>query len=63
MGKSKQSVKQIHLKLYTVNISVAAHMRGMRPAPTTKKHTLMLRKNSNTNTINQTFKYALLDYF
>ena len=38
-------------------------MRGIRPAHTTKKGTLMLRKNSNTNTINQTFNYALLDYF
>ena len=36
------------------NINVAAHLRGMRPAPTNKKDTLMLRKNSNTNTINQT---------
>ena len=35
----------------------------MRPAPTNKKDTLMLRKNSNTNTINQTSNYALVDYF
>ena len=31
--------------------SLAAHLRGMRPAPTSKKDNLMLRKNSNTNTI------------
>ena len=43
--------------------AVAAHLRGMRPASTTKKDTLMLRKNSNTNTIIQTFNYVLLDYF
>ena len=44
------------------NTSVAAHLRGMRPAPTTQKDTLMLRKNSNTNNINQTLDYVLLDY-
>ena len=42
---------------------VAAHLRGMRPAPTSKKDTLILRKNSNTNTINQTLNYLLSDYF
>ena len=42
---------------------VAAHLRGMRPAPTSKKDTLMLRKNTNTNTINQTLNNLLLGYF
>ena len=32
---------------------VAAHVRGMRPTPSTKQDTLMLRKNLNSNT-NQT---------
>ena len=40
-------------------VSVAAHLQSMRPAPTTMKDTIMLRKNSNTNTIKQTFNYAL----
>ena len=30
-------------------VSVAAHLRGMRPIPSTKKDTLMLRENSNSN--------------
>ena len=47
----------------SIFVLVAAHLRGMRPAPTTKKDTLMLMKNSNTNTTNQTFNYVLLDYF
>ena len=34
--------------------SVAAHLRGMWLAPTSEKDTLMFRKNSNSNTINQT---------
>ena len=42
-------------------VVVAAHLRGMRSAPTSKKDTLKLRKNSNTNTIHQTFNYLLLD--
>ena len=42
---------------------VAAHLQGMRPAPISKKDTLTLKKNSNTNTINRTLKYLLLDYF
>ena len=29
--------------------SVAAHLRGVRPTPSTKKDTLILRKNSNSN--------------
>ena len=44
-------------------LDVAAHLRGMRPAPTSKKDTVMLRGNSNTNTINQTPNYLLLDCF
>ena len=40
-----------------------AHLRGNPPAPTSKKDTLMLRKNSNTNNINQTLNYVLLNYF
>ena len=43
--------------------AVAAYLGGMRPAPTSKKDTMMLRKNSNTNTINQTVDYLLLDCF
>ena len=43
-------------------VSVAAHLRDIRPDPTSKKDTLMLRKNSNTNTINRTLNYLLLDY-
>ena len=43
--------------------NVAAHLRGMQPALTTKKDTLMLRENSSTNTINQSSSYALLDCF
>ena len=43
-------------------VSVAAHLRGMRPAPTSKEDTLMLRRNSKTNTIDQTLNYLLLDY-
>ena len=42
---------------------VAAHLRGMRLAPTFQKDTLMLRRNSSTNIINQTQDYVLLDYF
>ena len=34
--------------------TVTADLRGMRRNPISKKDTLMLRKNSNTNTINQT---------
>ena len=34
--------------------NVAAHLRGMRPAPTSKKDTLMLSENSYTKTINRT---------
>ena len=49
--------------LSTFGAIVAVHLRGMRPAPTTKKDTVMHRKNSNTNTIIQTFKNVLLDYF
>ena len=30
--------------------AVAAHLRGMRPTPSTKKDTLMLRENSNFKT-------------
>ena len=37
--------------------SVAAHLRGMRPTLSTKKDTLMLRGNSNSNTTNQTLNY------
>ena len=33
---------------------VAANLRGMPPNPSTKKDTLMLRENSNSNTTNQT---------
>ena len=44
-------------------VVVAAHLRGMWPASATKKDTLMLRKNSKTNTLNQTLNYLLLDYF
>ena len=31
--------------------------------PTSQKVTLMLKKNSNTNIINQTLDYELVDYF
>ena len=43
--------------------SVAAHLRGMRPASTSMKDTLTIRENSNTYTINQTLNYLPLDYF
>ena len=33
---------------------LAPHLRGMQPAPTSKKDTLMLRKISNSNTNDQT---------
>ena len=39
--------------------SVAAHLRGIRPAPTSKKDNLVLKKNSNTNTNNQTLNCLL----
>ena len=45
------------------NASVAAHLRGMRPAHIRKKDTLMLRENSNTNSIKQTLNHLPLDYF
>ena len=48
-------------RLFTTGPVVAAQLRGMRPALTTTKDTVMLGKNSNTNTINQTFNYALVD--
>ena len=51
-----------HFKLMSCE-AVAAHLQGMQPAPTSQNVTLMLRKNSNTNLINQTVDYALLDYF
>ena len=53
-------------KCYSLRFAiVVAHVRGMRPAPTSKNHTCseMLRKNSNTNTINQFLNYVLLHYF
>ena len=55
----------LFLKLLSIlsGMIVAAHLRGMPPAPTTKKGSLMLRKNSNTNTKNQTFNYVLLVFF
>ena len=42
---------------------VAPHLWGIHPAPTSNKDTLMLRKNSNTNFINQTLNHLLSDYF
>ena len=41
--------------------SVAAHLRIMRPAATSNKDTLLLKENSNINTINQTVNFLLLD--
>ena len=35
-------------------VAVAAHLQGMRPAPTSEKDILMLKENSNINTIIQT---------
>ena len=63
-GDSSTSVKKI-LKLNASKdkIIVTAHLRGMPPAPTKKKDTLILKKNSNANTINQTLNYVILDYF
>ena len=49
--------------LFVKQAVVAAHLRNMRPAPTSKKDTLMLRKSTNTNTNNQTPNYVFLDYF
>ena len=43
--------------------SVAAYLRGMRPAPISKEDTLMLRRNSNSNKNHQTLNYLILDYF
>ena len=42
---------------------VAAHLRGMRSAPTSKKDTLKLRENSETNIMDQTLNYLPLDFF
>ena len=56
-----ESMKRAQIQIFV--IPVAAHLRGMRLAPTSQKDTLMLWKNSNTNIINETLDYVLLDYF
>ena len=48
---------------FLMSVTVTTHLRGMRPAPTSKKDTLTLRENSNSNINNQTLNYVLLDYF
>ena len=55
-GKTEtfRSSRPLTQKIYKL-INVAAHLRGMRPAPTTKRDTLNLTKNLNTNTNNQFF--------
>ena len=45
------------------DLLVAAHLRGLRPTPTSKKDTTMIKENSNTKTINQTLNYLLLQFF
>ena len=42
---------------------VAAHLRGMRPALTSTKHTLMLRRNSKQQYFYQNSKVLLLYIF
>ena len=42
---------------------VAAHMRGMRPTPTAKKDTLMLKRNSNILLFLLNFHYNSIMYF
>ena len=46
-----------------IRCSVAAHLRGIRTAPSSKKDSLMLSENLNNNTVNQTLNYLLLDFF
>ena len=49
------NLKQVLLE--SVEVSVAAHLRGMRPAPTSQKDTVTLRENSNN-----TYLYSNSNY-
>ena len=42
----------LHIASIKSTAGFAAHLRGMRPAPSSQKDTLMLRENSNFKTIN-----------
>ena len=44
-------------RLFLGRSRVAAQLRGLRPAPTCTKDTIMLRINSNISTLNRTLNY------
>ena len=45
------------------DITVAAHLRGMRLVPTSQKDTLTLRKNSNTTYFHSNSNYHYTMYY
>ena len=61
-GQDSDNAQESISTQYTL-VLVAAHLRGMRPAPTSKKDTIMLKEKLKINTKNQFLNYLLLDYF
>ena len=66
MENRRRVPHQCSYKLFiptTIEISVAAHLRGMRLTLTAKKDPLMLRRNSNILLLLLNFHYNCIMYF
>ena len=60
--KENAKIEGINFLKWTKNHTVAAHLRSLRPAPTSTEDTLMLRINSNISTFLQTLNYHYHTY-